>query len=132
MLNKKIRLVTKKENESDVLEEDLDGAPNSFFEEIKVVDVLEVSENDDIIDFLCKKVRIGGKVVLSGVDGLEVCRQVWLGSISLDDVGSQFFRHVRNLFSIVSLREIFLSKNWEVNFSGVKNGRYLVEATRNE
>ena len=46
-----------KVNQSDFTEEDLQNAPDGFFEEIFVSDLLELSKNNAIIDDVIKKVR---------------------------------------------------------------------------
>ena len=49
MINKNIRLVPVKQNDSDFTEDDLLKAPDAFFLEIKAVDILESTKNKDFL-----------------------------------------------------------------------------------
>lgn len=128
MISKEIRLVPAKQTETDFTCDDLNQAPNSFFLSISVVDVLETSPESNVIDIVCDKIRKGGKILVNGVDGLEVCRQVYYGQISLPDASESFFRNINNLHSIVTLKQYFLDKGWDIKFAGLDQGRYLIEA----
>lgn len=130
MISKNVRLVNKKINEIDLTEEDLKNAPDGFFNEIAVINVLESSEDKNILDMVCNKVRKNGKVILSGVDALEICRQIYYGDLSLFEASDQFFHIANNLNSASSLKKYFLEKKWKINFVGIKNGIYSLEATR--
>lgn len=130
MLYKSIRLVPVKQNSEDLTESDLAKAPDGFFVEINVIDVLEMSPNKSALNDICNKIRKGGKVVLNGVDGLDMCRKVYYGQVSLQSASSQFFGPVNNLNSIVELKDYFLKKQWSLKFAGLQNGRYLIEAVR--
>jgi len=130
MISKNIRLVPSKQQENDFLQEDLMNAPDGFFLEIKVLDVLETAQDKDLLDKICSKVRKGGKVVLNGVDGLDMCRKVFYGQMPLGMAAEQFFKHVNNLHSVATLKQYFLEKKWDIRFVGLDQGRYLVEAVR--
>lgn len=130
MINKNITLVSQKRQDSDFTEQDLSNAPDGFFTEIKVLDVLEMSQDAQILDKICSKVRKQGKVIVSGIDGLEMCRKVYYGQMPLNDAAQNFFKHINNLNSIPSLKKYFLEKKWDVAFVGLSDGRYLLEAVR--
>ncbi len=130
MIDKKIKLVSIKTEESEFTEEDLEKAPDGFFVEIDVVDVLDHTDRSNALGFICSKVRRNGRLRLSGIDGLDLCRNTFYGAIPLD-VASQYFKPLTQLNSIVSLKEYFLNnQEWTVGFTGLKDGRYLVEVTR--
>ena len=130
MISKNIRLVPSKQQDNDFLQEDLMNAPDGFFMEIKVLDVLESSEDKQLLDKVCNKVRKGGKVVLNGVDGLDMCRKVFYGHIPVGVAADQFFKHIKNLHSVATLKQYFLEKKWDLKFVGLDEGRYLIEAVR--
>lgn len=130
MINKNIRLVNEKINDIDFTEQDLKNAPDSFFSEITVMNVLESSDDENILNVVCQKVRKNGKVVLNGVDANELCRNIYYGDTSLSEASKNFFSKSKNLYSAVDLKKYFLENKWKINFVGIKNGLYLVEATR--
>jgi hypothetical protein len=130
MNSKSIRLVPAKRQDSDFLEEDLMKAPDGYFLEINAIDILEASPNVELLDAICQKIRKNGKIILNGVDGMEMCRKVFYGQINLRDAAQQFFGPINNLYSIPSLKEYFLNKKWDIRFAGLQDGRYLIEAVR--
>lgn len=130
MINKNIKLVPQKQDETDFVEADLDKAPDGFFTEIKVVDVLELSDDTNLLDKVCAKIRKDGKVIVNGIDGMDMCRKVFYGAVPLNSASQQFFKHANNLHSIATLKQYFLDKKWDVRFAGLSEGRYLLEAVR--
>ncbi len=129
MISKKINLVIEKVNQSDFTEEDLHNAPDGFFEEIFVSDLIELSKNNSIIDDVIKKVRKNGVVKLNGVDGIEMCRRGYYGEIQIEEC-SMYFGAVNRINSVVSIKKYFEKIGWQINFAGVNSGRYFVEAKR--
>ena len=132
MIEKKIRLVNFKTESNDFLEKDLAEAPDGFFLEIKVIDVLEKSENDALIDLITSKVRKNGKLIITGIDALELCRKVFYGKVDLKSAAEMYFKHINNMFSVVILKDYFIKKGWDIGFAGITNGRYLIEVSRND
>jgi hypothetical protein len=126
---KEIRLVNNKHRENDILEEDLAECPDSFFTSIEVVDVLETSSDNEILQEVCSKVRRGGKLTLSGIDGYDLCRKIQYGEIGLEEANQSFFSIANRLNSVLSLKKKFKDMNWSVKFAGLKEGRYLVEVS---
>ncbi len=130
MISKKIRLVNEKNNQAEFNEEDLRNAPDGFFEEISVLDVLETSSSDNVMEEITHKIRKNGILKLSGVDALDMCRQVYYGEIPMEEASAHFFSHAKRLNSLVSIKDYFVQKGWKVKFAGMSSGRYLVEAQR--
>lgn len=124
MIGRKITLRTKKD------ENDLIEAPNSFFEEITVIDVLELSDNKNILDDICKKVTKSGTLILKGIDFIDFSRLVSNGRISLEEA-SEYVMNLNNCNSVLNLKKYFMEKGWVVLFAGLKDSRYLIEVTRN-
>lgn len=129
MINKRIELVLKKADENQLTEEDLYDSPSSYFLEIKTDNILELSTRDDILDVICSKVKKGGCVILSGIDLMELCRNSYHGYIDSEKVSRTISKMNRG-YSVVTLKEFFQNKNWKINFIGIKNSKYLIEATR--
>jgi len=129
MISKNINLVVNKRNENDLSEQDLVLAPDSYFTSIFVSDVLEFSENNDVLASVVQKIRKNGVLILSGIDGLEVCRKVFFGESAIEEA-SGFFGRCKRINSITSIRTLLESKGLQIKFAGVDNGRYLVEAQK--
>jgi hypothetical protein len=130
MIDKNARVLTQKLEPTDIVEQDLKGAPNAYFIDLNVIGLLESSSDDNILDILCDKIRKGGKIRIQGVDGLEVCRLVYSGGISLEEANRSCFSVSKRLYSVPILKEYFLKKQWKINFVGMSNNKYLIEATR--
>ncbi len=129
MISKKINLVIDKVNQSDFNEEDLQNAPDGFFEEIFVSDLLELSKNNAIIEDVIKKVRKNGIVKLNGVDGIDMCRKSYYGETPIEEC-SMYFGAVNRINSVISIKKYFEKIGWQINFAGINSGRYFVEAKR--
>tara|TARA_R110000765_G_scaffold18586_1_gene49529 strand:+ start:45 stop:440 length:396 start_codon:yes stop_codon:yes gene_type:complete len=130
MIDKNARVLTQKLEPTDIVEQDLKGAPNAYFIDLNVIGLLESSSDDNILDILCDKIRKDGKIRIQGVDGLEVCRLVYSGGISLEEANRSCFSVSKRLYSVPILKEYFLKKQWKINFVGMSNNKYLIEATR--
>lgn len=118
-----------KVNQSDFNEEDLQNAPDGFFEEIFVSDLLELSKNNAIIEDVIKKVRKNGIVKLNGVDGIDMCRKSYYGETPIEEC-SMYFGAVNRINSVISIKKYFEKIGWQINFAGINSGRYFVEAKR--
>jgi hypothetical protein len=129
MISKNINLVVNKRNENDFNEGDLSLAPDSYFNSIFVSDVLELSNNDDVMGNVIKKIKKNGTITFSGVDGLEACRKVFFGETPIEDA-SGFFGRCNRINSMTSIRTILEKNGLQIRFAGVDNGRYLVEAQK--
>ncbi len=129
---KEIRVVLNKQDTGDVTPEELDEAPDGFFEKISLVDVYEVSDNQEVLKLAQQKVRTGGKLFISGVDGNDLARQIYLGDISLETASNNIFQHVKRLTSALELCDKISSEDkWSITFTAVDNGRYSIEAIKN-
>lgn len=129
MINKNIRIVKNKENSNDVTEEELYKAPDGYFTEIVVSDILETSKNQGVIEAVCNKVRKNGSLVLQGVDGHDLCRNIYYGKIKIEET-SDYFGEIERMNSLNSLKTMFTSMGWNVAFTGLKNGRYFIEVKK--
>ena len=130
MISKKIRLVNQKVDNSDFMENDLSNAPDGFFEEIFVADVLEVSQNENVIEDICKKIKIKGTVKFTGIDAQEICRQVYYGTLPLEQVSQNYFSKITRANSVVSIQNKCKQLGFDIVFAGVESSKYFVEAKR--
>jgi len=127
---KEIKLVLEKQEGQDILESEFMEAPDSFFTKIVVQDVLEKSNNRDILNAVSNKVRREGTLILEGIDAMDICRRVHYGGITLAEASTLIFHQATSLYSVASLKEHFLAKEWAIKFAGLKEGRYFLETTR--
>jgi len=130
MINRSITVHAVKQQDTDKTEEDLQLAPNAFFVELHALDVLETSARANILEFLCSKISKGGRLIITGLDGLELCRQIFYGETSLGDTD---FKSINRLFSIPNLKQYFMEREgWTVEFAGLQHHRYLIRVKRHE
>jgi hypothetical protein len=130
MINKNIRIVNNKQNQNDMLESELDLAPDGYFNEIFVHDVLETSVDSNILKKISDKVRKNGVLKLTGIDGHEMCRRVYYGEESIEQLSESFFGKINRLNSIVSIKTFFGELEWNILFSGIQDGKYFVEVKK--
>ena len=129
MINKTIHLVPHKLQPTDFIEDDLDMSPDGFFTIISATDILENSPSDNILDKLCSKLRMGGFLQLNGIDGLELCRGVYSGNITLIQY-SNIIKNVRRVYSILSLKKYFADKQWKIEFAGLHQNKYNIKVRK--
>jgi hypothetical protein len=125
MINKSVKIVSNKLSDDDFTETELDLAPDGFFTEIFVLDVLETSPNDDILNKICTKLRKGGVLTLHGIDGLEFCRNVYVGNVDWETI-SNIIKNLNRFNSIVNLKSYFANQNWPIKFAGLDNNKYNI------
>lgn len=127
MISKNISVVFQKKNVTDVLPQELDSAPNSFFTQLLVENGILEQSDDKFLDKLISKVRIDGKIILKGVECIEVCRRVYYGEL---DCNNEYFKNSKNFYSITKLKDIFSNNKWQIDFVGIDNINFDFEATR--
>jgi len=127
MIDKNISVVVQKTKPTDVLPAELAAAPNGFFTQVLVTNgVLEQSDSD-FLKMLVAKVRIGGKIILKGVECVEVCRRVYYGEL---DSNNGYFQNSKNFYSIANLKDIFQNDGWSIDFMGIDDLNFDFEVTR--
>ena len=127
MINKNISVVLQKNNLTDVLPAELASAPEGFFTEVLVTNGVLEQTDQDFLKVLTSKVRIGGKVILKGVDCVEVCRRVYYGELP---VNNGYFQNTKNFYSIIALKQVFEGDHWNVDFMGIDDLNFDFEVTR--
>lgn len=129
MLDKKIRVINEKEFDQDLDEYELTDTPDNFFEEINAINILEESKNENAIGLLCSKITNGGKLILNGIDVVQLCGRVFYGKISLEEM-TLFCRKSNNLLSLSKILQYLHDNKWKIDFAGIKECRYIIEATK--
>ncbi len=129
MINKEIRLVSEKINQNELTEEDFNNVPDSFFNEITVINLLDTSQNNNLLNLVCAKLKRKGTLKINGIDARAVCRDIYYGKIDLQNA-SNIFNKIRNLNTISTFKNYFLSDKWQINFLGTQEYNYFVEVTK--
>ncbi len=127
MINKNISVVLQKNNLTDVLPSELATAPDSFFTEVLVTNGVLEQTDQNFLQILTAKVRIGGKVILKGTECLEVCRRVYYGELP---VNNGYFQNTKNFYSVAALKKVFENESWNIEFMGVNDLNFDFEITR--
>jgi len=126
MIEKNIRITNQKQNHNDIDANEILNVPDSFFTEIHVDKILE-NQSKNFLNIVCNKVRINGKIRISGIDILDVCRK-----ILYDDYpySNEYFSNSKSFYTVLELKEFFETKGWKINFMNVNNSVFNIEATR--
>ena len=129
MIHSSVNLVIQKKNPNDLIEQELMQAPDFFFDRIHVVDVLEHSEDKELINKVCNKLKQGGSLFLSGIDGVPICRQFSQGKLPLENFNN-ILTSLKRFNSLVEFKSFFIKNNWQINMAGYDNLRYYLEAIK--
>jgi len=129
MISKKVRIVNSKENDKDMTESELSQVPDGYLTEVFACDVFETSQDENIINTVCNKVRKNGKLTVQGIDCYDLCRSVYQGNLKIED-SSNYFSNIKRMNSLYSLKSLFTSMNWKILFTSFKNGRYFIEVQK--
>lgn len=128
MISRSINLVTEKINTNDMTEAELLQAPDLFFENINAIDVLDLSNNENILIQICNKLKSGGSLYIKGLDGISLCRKISTGEIPLDQFNT-LLKSIKRLHSLNLLKNIFVEQKWKINFLSQENtdSRYSIQ-----
>lgn len=128
MIDKNVNVVLQKSNVSDLLPAELASAPDSFFTQVAVANGVLEQSDENFLNLLVSKVRMGGKIVLRGTECLEVCRRVYYGEL---DANNGYFKNTKNFYTVAMLKDIFSNNGWAIDFIGINDLNFNFEATRN-
>jgi|TARA_R100000995_G_scaffold37301_1_gene17141 hypothetical protein len=123
-------LVSGDGNVSSVDSTQMDSLPNAVFEEVELVDVIEFSENPNIVDIAVKKLRHGGVLKITGTDALQVIRNAACGVCAIPEASENLLNGRNNLTSAHDLKNRLASSGLEISSVGIIGYRYVVEAVR--
>lgn len=111
---------------------EIDKLKRSSITELECFDVLESSENDDILQDLMSKLRTGGVLKLKGTDARQVCKVFERGHIGETELTKLLVRNKLRAVSVADILEkISTNKEMSILFAGVSGTGYLVEVKRN-
>lgn len=127
MIEKNIRITNQKQNHNDIDANEVFNAPDSFFTEIHVDKILEYQEKS-FLNIVCSKLRVNGKIRISGIDVLDVCRKILHEDYPYSN---EYFSNSKSFYTILELKEFFEKIGWKINFMNVSNSVFNIEATRN-
>ena len=115
-------------------------ADDSELEELLAIDVLDyipLNETSEVISNWVKKIRYGGKIVIGGIDLMDVCKDFSQYKIGLDEAnllihGEQDKPYLirRVGFTAISVAGYLESKGLKVNKKRTSNYKMIVEAVR--
>ena len=132
MINKKMRLIpdfyTENQN-GEIKEAELQEVPNGYLETLEVQDALETSIDDQIIEKVCSKIKSGGKLVMSGMDGHSLAMGVAHGSKRLDELRG-YIRIANRLNSLTGLSEYFMVRKWKIVSAVADHESYNLEVEK--
>ena len=127
MIQKNIRITNQKQNHNDINANEVFNVPDSFFTEIYVDKILEYQEKS-FLNIVCSKLRVNGKIRISGIDILDVCRKILHEDYPYSN---EYLSNSKSFYTVLELKEFFEKIGWKINFMNVNNSVFNIEATRN-
>lgn len=102
-----------------------------------VLNYIPLGKCGEAIENWIKKVRAGGKIVVGGVDLLEVCKDFSQYRIDITEANllihgrqDKPYLHRKNNLTITTLCEYFLSAGLKINKKRIKDYKMIVEAIK--
>ena len=134
IMNKRMRLIPDFYSDNvtpngEIKEAELQEIPNGYLDSLEIQDALETSRDDQIIEKVCSKIKSGGSLSISGVDGHSLAMSVAHGAKPLQELGS-YVRVANRLNSLNGLREYFMTRNWEVLSASITTEAYNLEVKK--
>ena len=112
-------------------EAELREMPNSYLELLEIQDVLETSKDDDIITLVCSKIKSGGQLNISGIDGHAFAMNIAHGAKSLQEINREgYIKMINRLHSLSMLREHFMSIQWKIISASVTSEAYNLQVEK--
>ena len=108
----------------------IEDLPNSVYDEIELLDVLEYDERDNILDIVVTKLRHQGIVKISGVDCFQVAKSFTNGEISMEVASGKLLNGRYKMCSVHALREKLEAQAFEIGLVAIAGFRYILEAKR--
>jgi hypothetical protein len=108
----------------------LDSLPVAVYEDLELLDVLEFSENPNVLDLAFSKIRHGGTLRVLGTDAIEVMRSSQAGRVALDAASQHLLNGRLRMTSAHDLKASLVGLGMEITTVSILGSRYLVEAKR--
>jgi hypothetical protein len=113
--------------------EEIKNIVNNCCEEIIFTAIDYVPENNvqDMMLLLLSKLRLGGRILISGINFDSVVRASLSGQISEKDF-SQMIENIKSIRSRFSVASFLKSRNMSIQYSLSKGSLYEISATRQQ
>jgi hypothetical protein len=109
---------------------EIDSLPDAVFEEVELLDVLEFSDEPNILEIAIKKIRHGGTLKITGTDALQVIKGAAFGLCDLQHASEALLNGRNKLVSAHDLKNKLSSFGLNVSLVGIVGYKYIVEAQR--
>lgn len=108
----------------------LDSLPPAVYEDLELLDVVEFSENPNVVSVASSKIRHGGVLRIFGTDALEVMKGSQSGRVGLGEASEQLLNGRVRMTSAHDLKNSLAGLGMEVTTVSILGSRYIVEAKR--
>jgi hypothetical protein len=111
---------------------DMSGIPNNCSTEILANDAIDSIFVDDIMDFfsqIVSKLRMNGKLFVSGTDLSIICQEVLSGAMNCVEF-NKLNNEKRSLYPTDDIVSIIISSGLKIDFVEIKGNKYEIRATR--
>lgn len=108
----------------------LDSLPVAVYEDLELLDVVEFSENPNVLNVAFSKIRHGGTLRILGTDAIEVMRSSKAGRVALDAASQHLLNGRLRMTSAHDLKASLVGLGMEITTVSILGSRYLVEAKR--
>ena len=108
----------------------LDSLPPAVYEDLELLDVVEFSENPNVVSVASSKIRHGGVLRIFGTDALEVMKGSQSGRVGLSEASEQLLNGRVRMTSAHDLKNSLAGLGMEVTTVSILGSRYIVEAKR--
>ena len=108
----------------------LDSLPVAVYEDLELIDVVEFSENPEVVSVASSKIRHGGTLRIFGTEALEIMKGSQSGRVPLVEASKQLLDGRLRMTSAHELKNSLAGLGMEVTIVSILGSRYLVEAKR--
>ena len=108
----------------------LDSLPVAVYEDLELLDVVEFSENPNVLNVAFSKIRRGGTLRILGTDAIEVMRSSQAGRVALDAASQHLLNGRLRMTSAHDLKASLVGLGMEITTVSILGSRYLGEAKR--
>lgn len=110
-------------------EQEVSAIPDSACKELMVDNVLEFV-NREVVDVVLKKLRKNGLLEIRSPEAEEICRQLQIGSIGLDEASGLLSGGRLRMTTLNDTKSFLESRGMEIQFAGINGPFYRITARR--
>jgi len=107
----------------------MSSIPDSACKELMVDNVLEFMDKSSV-DIVLKKLRKHGVLEIRSPEAEEICRQLQIGSIGLDEASSLLSQGRMRMTTLGETKSFLESQGMEIQFAGINGPFYRITARR--